>query len=158
MGSKNIVLFMFQSNISETGFFLRLQVKPTQLGPIDRANSETGTSNCLVCSYLFHAGSSLADFSTLKMEAIRSSETSVHTETTRHCNPENGILHGPRRENLRCHKVNSVALVRKWTIMIPIAVNLDFLDPDRLRLGLGNWNNCQGSTKGLQSLWGWMNQ
>jgi hypothetical protein len=25
-------------NISETGFYLRLQVKPTQLGPIDRAN------------------------------------------------------------------------------------------------------------------------
>jgi hypothetical protein len=30
-----------------------------------------------------HAGSSLADFSTLKMEEIRSSETSVHTRTTR---------------------------------------------------------------------------
>jgi hypothetical protein len=30
-----------------------------------------------------HAGSSLADFSTLKMEAIRSSETSVHTRSTR---------------------------------------------------------------------------
>jgi hypothetical protein len=30
-----------------------------------------------------HVGSSLADFSTLKMEAIRSSETSVHTRSTR---------------------------------------------------------------------------
>jgi hypothetical protein len=29
-----------------------------------------------------HAGSSLADFSTLKMEAIRSSETSIHTRST----------------------------------------------------------------------------
>jgi hypothetical protein len=30
-----------------------------------------------------HAGSSNADFSPLKMEAIRSSETSVHTRSTR---------------------------------------------------------------------------
>jgi hypothetical protein len=40
-----------------------------------------------------HAGSLLADFSTLKMEAIRSSETSIHTRTTRRHIPENGILH-----------------------------------------------------------------
>jgi hypothetical protein len=40
----------------------------------------------------FHAGSSLADFSTLKMEAIRSSERSVHTRSTRHHIPEDGIL------------------------------------------------------------------
>jgi hypothetical protein len=39
-----------------------------------------------------HAGSSLADFSTLKIEAIRSSETSVHTRSTRRHIPENGIL------------------------------------------------------------------
>jgi hypothetical protein len=38
------------------------------------------------------AGSSLADFSTLKMDAIRSSETSVHTRTTTRHVPENGIL------------------------------------------------------------------
>jgi hypothetical protein len=34
-----------------------------------------------------------SDFSTLKMEAIRSSEMSVHTRSTRHHIPENGILH-----------------------------------------------------------------
>jgi hypothetical protein len=39
-----------------------------------------------------HAGSSLADFSTLKMEAIRSSETSVHTKSSRRQIPEDGIL------------------------------------------------------------------
>jgi hypothetical protein len=39
-----------------------------------------------------HAGSSLADFSTLKMEAIRSSETSVHTGSIRCHIPEDGIL------------------------------------------------------------------
>jgi hypothetical protein len=40
-----------------------------------------------------HAGSSLADFSTLKMEAIRCSETSVQwTISTRRHTPEDGIL------------------------------------------------------------------
>jgi hypothetical protein len=40
-----------------------------------------------------HAGSFLADFSTLKMEAIRSSETSVHPRSTRRHIPEDGILY-----------------------------------------------------------------
>jgi hypothetical protein len=50
-----------------------------------------------------HAGFTLADFSTLKMEAIRSSETSVHTRSTRIHIPEDGILHSHRRENLRSY-------------------------------------------------------
>jgi hypothetical protein len=55
-----------------------------------------------------HAGSSLADFSTLKMEAIRSSETSVHfTGSTRRHIPEDGILHSNRCENLKSHMVSS---------------------------------------------------
>jgi hypothetical protein len=41
---------------------------------------------------LAHAGSSLADVSTLKMEAIRSFETSVHTRSTGRHIPEDGIL------------------------------------------------------------------
>jgi hypothetical protein len=40
-----------------------------------------------------HAGASLADFSTLKMEEICSSETSVYRRSTRHHIPEDGILH-----------------------------------------------------------------
>jgi hypothetical protein len=36
--SKSTVLFIFQNNVSETGFGLRLQVKPIQLGPIGRAS------------------------------------------------------------------------------------------------------------------------
>jgi hypothetical protein len=39
-----------------------------------------------------HAGSPLADFSTLKMEAIRSSETSVDARSTQHHIPEDDIL------------------------------------------------------------------
>jgi hypothetical protein len=48
-----------------------------------------------------HAGSLHTDFSTLKMEAICSSETSVHTRSTRRHIPEDGILHSHRRENLK---------------------------------------------------------
>jgi hypothetical protein len=50
-----------------------------------------------------HAGSSLADFSTLKMEAIRSSETSVHIRSTRRHIPEDGILHSHCRESLKSY-------------------------------------------------------
>jgi hypothetical protein len=39
-----------------------------------------------------HAGSSLADFSILKMESIHSYETSVHTRSTRRHIPEDDIL------------------------------------------------------------------
>jgi hypothetical protein len=39
-----------------------------------------------------HAGSLLADFSTLKMKAIHSSETSVHTRSTLPHFPEDGIF------------------------------------------------------------------
>jgi hypothetical protein len=45
-----------------------------------------------VCWQPAHAGSSLADFSTLKMEAISSSELSVHTRSIRCHIPEDGIL------------------------------------------------------------------
>jgi hypothetical protein len=56
-----------------------------------------------------HAGTSLADFSTLKMEAIRSSETSVYTISTRCHIPEGGILHSHGHENLKSsYKPNSV--------------------------------------------------
>jgi hypothetical protein len=45
----------------------------------------------------------LADFSTLKMEPIRSSETSVHTRSARHHIPEDGILHSHCCENLKSY-------------------------------------------------------
>jgi hypothetical protein len=41
---------------------------------------------------LSYVGSSLADFSPIKMEVIRSSETSVHTRSTQRHIPEDGIL------------------------------------------------------------------
>jgi hypothetical protein len=60
-----------------------------------------------------HAGSPLADFSTLKMVAIRSSETSVNARSTQRHIPEDDILHryfvlleglgkGLERSEVRC--------------------------------------------------------
>jgi hypothetical protein len=43
-----------------------------------------------------HAGSSLSYYSTLKMETIRSFDTSVHTRSTRRHIPEDGILQRKR--------------------------------------------------------------
>jgi hypothetical protein len=43
----------------------------------------------------------MSNTSTLKMEATRSSETSVFTGPTRRHIPEDGILHSHRRENLK---------------------------------------------------------
>jgi hypothetical protein len=48
-----------------------------------------------------HAGSSLADFSTLKMGAIHSSERSVHTRSTWRHIPGDSILHSHCHENLK---------------------------------------------------------
>jgi hypothetical protein len=61
---------------------------------------------CCICRLQppAHAGSSLADFSTLNMEAIRSSEMSVQSTTsTRRHTPEDGILYSHRRENLKTY-------------------------------------------------------
>jgi hypothetical protein len=52
-----------------------------------------------------HAGFSLEDFSTLKMERIRSSETSVHTRSTWCYIPEDGILHSHGHENLKNYRL-----------------------------------------------------
>jgi hypothetical protein len=51
--------------------------------------------------------SSLADFSTLKMVAIRSSEMWAHTRSTRRHIPEEGILHSHRCENLKSYKIHN---------------------------------------------------
>jgi hypothetical protein len=56
---------------------------------------------------LVHAGFSLADSSTLKMEAIRSSVMSVHTGTWRCQNPENGFILSHCCENLKSYIVFS---------------------------------------------------
>jgi hypothetical protein len=55
-----------------------------------------------------NADSSLADFSTLKMEATRSSKTSVHTRSKWRHIPEGGILHSHCRENLKSYKESSL--------------------------------------------------
>jgi hypothetical protein len=54
------------------------------------------------------AGSSFADFSTLKMEEILSSEMSVHARSTQRHIREDGILHSHRWENLKSYRPCSV--------------------------------------------------
>jgi hypothetical protein len=77
-----------------------------------RKISERGTNTSrwlkkkMSADYLYppaHVGSSLADFSTLKFEAIHSSKTSVHTRSTRRHIPEDGILHSHHCENLKSY-------------------------------------------------------
>jgi hypothetical protein len=51
------------------------------------------------------AGSPLADFSTLKMEGIRFSESSVYAPSTQRHIPEDGIVHSHRCENLKSYTV-----------------------------------------------------
>jgi hypothetical protein len=67
-----------------------------------------------------HAGSSLADFSTRKMEAIRSSETLAHTRYTRRHIPEDGILHSHRCENIKSYILSRCL----WNILIENSVNV----------------------------------
>jgi hypothetical protein len=64
------------------------------------------------------AGTSLADFSTLKMEAIRSYETSVHTRSTQRHISEEGILHSHRCENLKSYIL--ILLFKEWHQMSQI--------------------------------------
>jgi hypothetical protein len=72
-----------------------------------------------------HAGSSLANFSTLKMEAICSSETSVHTISSRRHIPEDGVIHSHRRENLKSYYIK--------------------LDQNEIKCGLGTRLHCLGT-------------
>jgi hypothetical protein len=66
-----------------------------------------------------HAGSSHADFSTVKMMAIRSSETPVHTRSTRRHISQDGILHRHRRENIESYKTTtSLSFVGKVPLFL----------------------------------------
>jgi hypothetical protein len=52
-----------------------------------------------------NASASLVNFATLKMEATRSSETSVNTRTTQRHIPEDDILHSHRCESLKSYRL-----------------------------------------------------
>jgi hypothetical protein len=63
--------------------------------------------------FISHAGSPLADFSTLKMEAIPSSETSVDARSTQRYIQEDDILHCHRCENLKFYIITNMTRIRK---------------------------------------------
>jgi hypothetical protein len=58
----------------------------------DKHNAEKILKENIMLQPPAHAGSSLADFSIVKMEAIRSSETSVQPRSKRRHIPKDGIL------------------------------------------------------------------
>jgi hypothetical protein len=65
-----------------------------------------------------HPGSSRTDFSTLKMEAICSSETSVNTRATQRHILEDNITHSHRCKSLKSYKFNNVLLIIKLSLYI----------------------------------------
>jgi hypothetical protein len=67
-----------------------------------------------------HAGSSLADFSIVKMEAIRFFETSVHTRPTRRHIPEDGILQNHGCENLKSYIYEQSHVCFKYCVVTSI--------------------------------------
>jgi hypothetical protein len=74
-------------------------------------------------------GSSLADISTLKIEAIRSYETSVYTRSARRHVPEDSNLHSHRHGNLRI-----LRFATKWNKVFsddqPCQDEMDFQLPE----------------------------
>jgi hypothetical protein len=75
-------------------------IRVTRIGEQDLGISSQRASLASYCSVV----PSSPILVTLMMEAIRSSETSVLKWATLRIIPEHGILHGHRREDLKCYK------------------------------------------------------
>jgi hypothetical protein len=67
------------------------------------------------------AGSSLVAFSTLKMEAIGSSETSIHTRSTWRCIPEGCFLHSDHCEKAQILQEYLISRNRDFNAKLPVA-------------------------------------
>jgi hypothetical protein len=85
------------NSVNGLAFVIRTQFVSSVKNP----RARTSVSRCLQPPA--HPGSSLADFSTLKMEAIGFSETSFHTWSTRLHIQKVGIVHSHRCVNLKSY-------------------------------------------------------
>jgi hypothetical protein len=96
--------------------FLKLVLRSRIFYPEDGGDTflrNVGSNKIYAVPPPSQAGSSLADYSILKMEAICSSETSVHTRSTRCHIPGDGLLHSHHRDNLKSYMIiSSFIMVR----------------------------------------------
>jgi hypothetical protein len=74
------------------------------VGSVLKVNKQVAEAADCNLQPLSHAGSPLADSSTLKTEAIRSSGTLVNARSTQRHIPEDDILHSHRCESLKSYK------------------------------------------------------
>jgi hypothetical protein len=103
---------------------------------VDRVNRRFGgTYRLHLLQPPTQASSSLADFSTLKMEAIRSAETSVHTRSTCCHIPEDGIF-----QSHRCEILKSYIGIVDMSFLVKGEVPMY----DAMKASVGEWRN--GST------------
>jgi hypothetical protein len=71
--------------------------------------SSAGMWLCVAAVTCSHVGSPLADFSTLKMETIRTRETSVNARSTQRHIPEHDILHSHFCENFKSYTMRKIS-------------------------------------------------
>jgi hypothetical protein len=96
----------FEESHSHCSFFIiGLQIEISQTTPLESMTSMLPSPEIFFFKF---AGSLFIWFSSLKIELIRFSETSVHIRTNWRYIPEDGNIHKHRCENFKCYVENNV--------------------------------------------------